>query len=337
MIDVDWDNLGFDVTPTKSMFKATCLEKAKWEHGALIPYGNIELSPAANVLNYGQGAFEGVKAFNTAKGNVVLFRVDKNAARMAFSTKRLCIPEMETDFFIDAVIKVVKDNIEYVPPHGQGSLYIRPVVWGTSEGIGVKPASEYTFMIFVTPVGPYFKKGINPLSLKITNQFHRAAPKGIGNIKAIGNYSASLYPLNEAKKEGFDEVIYLDAAREELIEEVGSANFFIFQDGKIKTPALSGSILGGVTRDSVCLVSREILGIPVEETDIYVKDIESSDEVFCTGTAVVVCPIGKVTFKGKTHVINKNKIGPVTKKIREIILSIQNEQTQDTFNWLRHI
>jgi branched-chain amino acid aminotransferase len=337
MIDIDWDNLGFDVTPTKSMFKATCHGKANWEYGELIPYGNIELSPAANVLNYGQGAFEGVKAFRTAKDNVVLFRVDKNAARMALSTKRLCIPEMNTDFFIDAVTKVVKDNIDYIPPHGKGSLYIRPVVWGTSAGIGVKPASEYTFMVFVTPVGPYFKKGINPLNLKITNQFHRAAPKGIGNIKAIGNYSASLFPLTEAKKEGFDEVIYLDAAREEIIEEVGSANLFIFQKGKIKTPSLSGSILGGVTRDSVCSVSRKILKIPVEETDIYVRDIESADEVFCTGTAVVVCPIGKVTFNSKTHVINKNKMGPVTRKIRETILSIQNEQIQDTYNWLRYI
>jgi len=337
MINIQWDKLGFDVVPTKSMFKATCSQNETWKNGSIIPYGNIELSPAANVLNYGQGAFEGVKAFRTIKSNIVLFRADKNAARMAFSTRRLCIPEMDTDFFIDAVTKVVKDNIEYVPPHGQGSLYIRPVVWGTSAGIGVKPASEYTFMIFVTPVGPYFKKGINPLSLKITSQFHRAAPKGIGNIKAIGNYSASLYPLTEAKKEGFDEVIYLDAAREEIIEEVGSANFFIFQDGKIKTPSLSGSILGGVTRDSVCLVAREILGISVEETDIYIKDIENSDEVFCTGTAVVVCPIGRVTFKGKTHVINKNTMGPITKKIRETILSIQNEEIKDTHNWLRHI
>lgn len=236
MISIDWDKLGFDVIPTKSMFKATCNQNGKWENGSIVPYGNIELSPAANVLNYGQGAFEGVKAFRTSKNNTVLFRVDKNAARMALSTRRLCIPEMDIDFFIQSIIKTVKDNIDYVPPHGKGSLYVRPVVWGTSIGIGVKPATEYTFMIFVTPVGPYFKKGINPLNLKVTDHYHRAAPKGIGNIKAIGNYSASLLPLSEAKDEGFDEVIYLDAANEEYIEEVGSANMFILKEGIIYTP-----------------------------------------------------------------------------------------------------
>jgi len=337
MIDIDWDELGFDVTPTKSMFKATCNQNEKWENGSIIPYGNIELSPAANVLNYGQGAFEGVKAFRTSKNNTVLFRVDKNAARMALSTKRLCMPEMDIDFFIKSVTKIVKDNIDYVPPHGKGSLYIRPVVWGTSIGIGVKPATEYTFMIFVTPVGPYFKKGIHPLNLKVTNLYHRAAPKGIGNIKAIGNYSASLFPLSEAKEEGFDEVIYLDAINEEYIEEVGSANMFILKDGKIFTPPLSGSILGGVTRDSVCIVVEKILKIPVKEVNISFQDLISADEVFCTGTAVVVSPIGKISFNGISHKINDNKMGKVTKKIRETIVGIQNEQLDDSYNWLKYI
>lgn len=337
MIDIDWDELGFDVTPTKSMFKATCNQNEKWGKGSIIPYGNIELSPAANVLNYGQGAFEGVKAFRTQKNNIVLFRVDKNAARMALSTKRLCIPEMNLDFFIESVIKTVKDNIDYIPPHGKGSLYIRPVVWGTSIGIGVKPATEYTFMIFVTPVGPYFKKGINPLNLKVTDQYHRAAPKGIGNIKAIGNYSASLFPLNEAKDEGFDEVIYLDSANEKFIEEVGSANMFILKDGEILTPPLSGSILGGVTRDSVCIVAEKILKIPVKEVNISFQNLISADEVFCTGTAVVVSPIGKVSFNGLSYKINQNEMGKITKKIRETILAIQNEQINDTYGWLKYI
>ena len=337
MISIDWDKLGFDVIPTKSMFKATCNQNGKWENGSIVPYGNIELSPAANVLNYGQGAFEGVKAFRTSKNNTVLFRVDKNAARMAHSTRRLCIPEMDVDFFIESVIKTVKDNIEYVPPHGKGSLYIRPVVWGTSIGIGVKPATEYTFMIFVTPVGPYFKKGINPLNLKVTDHYHRAAPKGIGNIKAIGNYSASLLPLSEAKDEGFDEVIYLDAANEEYIEEVGSANMFIIKKGIIYTPPLSGSILGGVTRDSVCTVAEKILKIPVKELNINFQDLISADEVFCTGTAVVVSPIGKISFNGLNHKINNNEIGKITKKIRETILAIQNEQLSDAYDWLKYI
>jgi branched-chain amino acid aminotransferase len=337
MISIDWDKLGFDVIPTKSMFKATCNQNGKWENGSIVPYGNIELSPAANVLNYGQGAFEGVKAFRTSKNNTVLFRVDKNAARMALSTRRLCIPEMDIDFFIQSIIKTVKDNIDYVPPHGKGSLYVRPVVWGTSIGIGVKPATEYTFMIFVTPVGPYFKKGINPLNLKVTDHYHRAAPKGIGNIKAIGNYSASLLPLSEAKDEGFDEVIYLDAANEEYIEEVGSANMFILKEGIIYTPPLSGSILGGVTRDSVCIVAEKILKIPVKEVNISFQDLISADEVFCTGTAVVVSPIGKISYNKLSHKINNNEMGKVTKKIRETILAIQNEQLYDAFDWLKYI
>jgi|TARA_B110000438_G_scaffold45270_1_gene45333 branched-chain amino acid aminotransferase len=334
MVNIEWDKLGFDVVPTKSMFKAICSDGEKWKEGSIIPYGNIELSPAANVLNYGQGAFEGVKAFRTKKGNIVLFRIDKNAARMALSTKRLCIPEMNKSFFINAVMKTVKDNIDYIPPYGQGSLYIRPVIWGTSPGIGVSPASEYTFMVFVSPVGPYFKKGIRPLNLKITDQYHRAAPKGIGNIKAIGNYSASLYPLVEAKNEGFDEVIYLDAADEKRVEEVGSANLFIYKDGIIKTPKLSGSILGGVTRDSVCVVASNILDLPVQETDIYVEDLTSSDEVFCTGTAVVVSPVGRIKFREETFQINQNQMGPITKKIRETILAIQREEIDDSFGWL---
>jgi branched-chain amino acid aminotransferase len=337
MINIQWDKLGFDVVPTKSMFKATCSQNETWKNGAIVPYGNIELSPAANVLNYGQGAFEGVKAYRTIKGNIVLFRADKNAARMAFSTRRLCIPEMDTQFFMDAVMKTVKDNIDYVPPYGKGSLYIRPVIWGTSAGLGVKPASDYTFMVFVTPVGPYFKKGIQPLNLKITDQYHRAAPKGIGNIKAIGNYSASLYPLSQAKDEGYDEVVYLDAADGKRIEEVGSANFFIYKDGVLKTPSLSGSILGGVTRDSVCVVAKDVLNIEVEETDLYIDDIEHADEIFCTGTAVVVSPVGKITFNEKTYEINQNEMGPITKKIRETILAIQREESEDIYGWLKQI
>ena len=337
MVNIKWDNLGFDVTPTKSMFKAKCSQNGKWGNGLIVPYGNIELSPAANVLNYGQGAFEGVKAFRTIKNNIVLFRVDKNASRMALSTKRLWIPEMDEEFFVESIKNLVKDNIDYIPPHGKGSLYIRPVVWGTSAGIGVKPATEYTFMIFVTPVGPYFKKGTKPLNLKITDEYHRAAPKGIGNIKAIGNYSASLYALKEAKDEGFDEVIYLDAAEEKFIEEVGSANIFIVKNDKILTPPLAGSILEGVTRDSVCIVADKILKIPVKEVKLTIKDLINADEVFCTGTAVIVSPIGKLSYGGKGHNINQNKIGQVTRKIRETILAIQNEKINDNFGWLKYI
>ena len=335
--NIDWDTLGFDPIETRSMFVANCPLDGEWTNGSLIPYGNIELSPAAGVLNYGQGVFEGTKAYHTSKDNIVLFRIQRNAKRMAWSTKRLCIPEMNSDFFINAVTKTVKDNIDYIPPYGKGSLYVRPIVWGTAPALGVKAVSDYTFMVFVSPVGPYFKKGMRPLSLKVETDYHRAAPRGIGNAKAIGNYSASLYPLTMAKKQGFDEVIYLDSIDGERIEELGSANLFICKDGVLKTPKLSGSILDGVTRNSVCRIASEILDIQVEETDILLKDMLEADEVFCTGTAVVVAPVGQITFKNKIYEFDYSDIGPIAKKCKETLTALQRQEISDPFGWLKTI
>ena len=336
-LNIDWDSLGFDAVPTKSMFQAKCKINGNWSGGKLIPYGNIELSPAAGVLNYGQGVFEGMKAFCTAKGNKILFRPNKNAERMRFSTKRLCIPEMDPEFFMDAVLQTVDDNLDYIPPYGKGSLYIRPIVWGTAPVLGVRPVSEYTFIVFVSPVGPYFKGGLKPLSLKITTDYHRAAPKGIGNAKAIGNYSASLYPLIEAKKEGFDEVIYLDANNNKTVEELGSANLFVCKDGIIKTPSLDGSILDGVTRNSVCKIAENMMGMKVVQTKVYIDDLYDADEIFCTGTAVVVTPVGKITYNDKVTKINGNIMGSITEQLRKTILGIQREEIDDPFNWLIHL
>ena len=335
--NIDWDTLGFDPIDTRSMFIAKCPLDGEWTNGSLIPYGNIELSPAAGVLNYGQGVFEGTKAYHTSKDNIVLFRIQRNAKRMAWSTKRLCIPEMNSDFFINAVTNTVKDNIDYIPPYGKGSLYVRPIVWGTAPALGVKAVSDYTFMVFVSPVGSYFKKGMRPLNLKVETDYHRAAPRGIGNAKAIGNYSASLYPLTMAKKQGFDEVIYLDSIDGERIEELGSANLFICKDGVLKTPKLSGSILDGVTRNSVCRIASEILDIQVEETDILLKDMLEADEVFCTGTAVVVAPVGQITFKNKIYEFDYSDIGPIAKKCKETLTALQRQEISDPFGWLKTI
>ena len=332
--NIDWDSLGFAPLETRSMFIANCPIDGKWESGSLVPYGKIELSPAAGVLNYGQGVFEGTKAYHTSKDNIVMFRIGRNAKRMAWSTERLCIPKMDPDFFIDAVTKTVKDNLDYIPPYGKGSLYVRPIVWGTAPAIGVRAVSEYTFVVFVSPVGSYFKDGIKPLNLKVETDYHRAAARGIGNAKAIGNYSASLYPLTKAKKEGYDEVIYLDSVDGERIEELGSANLFICKDGVIKTPKLSGSILDGVTRNSVCRIAKDILGIKVEETDIHLDELLEADEVFCTGTAVVVAPVGKVTYQNKVHHFSGGNIGPITNKCKETLTSIQREEITDPFGWV---
>ena len=335
--NIDWDSLGFNPVETRSMFIANCPIHGKWESGSLVPYGKIELSPAAGVLNYGQGVFEGTKAYHTSKDNIVMFRIGRNAKRMAWSTERLCIPKMDPDFFIDAVTKTVKDNLDYIPPYCKGSLYVRPIVWGTAPAIGVRAVSEYTFVVFVSPVGSYFKDGIKPLNLKVETDYHRAAARGIGNAKAIGNYSASLYPLTKAKKEGYDEVIYLDSVDGERIEELGSANLFICKDGVIKTPKLSGSILDGVTRNSVCRIAKDVLDIKVEETDIHLDELLEADEVFCTGTAVVVAPVGKVTYQNKVHHFSGGSIGPITNKCKETLTSIQREEITDPFGWVLKI
>ena len=335
MQELDWDSLAFSIYPTRSMFVAECDENGEWNMGDLIPYGDIKLSPAAGVLNYGQGVFEGVKAFRSSKDRIVFFRLEKNAERFYTSCERVCIPPVSVDLFMEAVEKVVKDNADYVPPMGKGSLYIRPVAWGTGPVLGVKPAPSYTFLVYVSPVGPYFKNGVKPLNLKVTNRYHRAAPKGIGNAKVIGNYSASLYPRKLAINDGFDEVIYLNAADENIVEEVGSANLFALKENVLKTPRLAGSILPGVTRNSAIYLAREVLGLDVQETDLTLDELLHADVAFCTGTAVVVTPIGKISTDDAPFVIGNGETGKVTSQLREMILGIQSETKDDKFGWVK--
>ena len=334
MNKIDWDNLTFSLTPAKSMFISHWENEKNWTDGKLIPFGNISMSPAAGVLNYGQGIFEGMKAFRTIENRIVLFRPDKNIERATLSAERLCIPIVPFDLFMDGLLKVVKDNSDFIPPSDKGSLYIRPIIWGTGAVLGVGPASSYTFLIYVSPVGPYFKSGIRCLNMRVTKNFHRAAPRGVGNFKTIGNYAASLYPQKLAKSSGFDEVIYLNAGDNESIEEVGSANLFIVKDKTVLTPPLGGTILPGVTRDSVIHISREILGLDVEERLISLSEMMEADEVFCTGTAVSVTPIGKITSDDSVGIINGNKIGNITLALNTELTSIQKELKDDPFGWL---
>jgi len=334
---LDWGNLEFKVYPTRSMWKGECGSGEKWSKGELIPYGTVEMSPASSVLNYGQGVFEGMKAYHSSKDRIVLFRPDRNANRMVQSTHRLCIPEMEEDYFLQAVTETVKDNIDYIPPYGKGSMYVRPITFGMTPSISVGPALDYIFIVFCSPVGSYFKSGIKPLHLLMSSEYHRAAPRGIGNAKAIGNYSASLLPGSMAKSQGYNEVIYLKAANEDYVEEMGAANLFALSGKTLKTPKLGGSILPGVTRDSVIRIASEMLGLQVEEGDLHVDELLTADEVFCTGTAVVVTPIGKVTKDGKEHTIGNGGFGTVTKTLRKTLLSIQYEEIDDPFNWVSPI
>ena len=332
--DIDWDKLGFNVHPTRSIWKGECKIDETWSNGKLVPYGKIEMSPASCVLNYGQGVFEGMKAYHSAKDRIVLFRPNRNANRMKESTRRLCIPIMEKDYFINAVSKTVKDNIDYIPPHGKGSMYVRPITFGITPSISVGPAVDYLFMVFGSPVGSYFKDGVKPLHLLISNEYHRAAPKGIGNAKAIGNYSASLLPGTSAKSQGYNDVIYLRAANENCVEEMGSANLFAIMGKVLKTPKLGGSILPGVTRNSVLKIASEILGLEIDEGDLTIAELLRADEVFCSGTAVVVTPVGKVTKDGKDYNFGNGGYGNITKTLRKTLMMIQNEEMEDPFGWV---
>ncbi len=332
--DIDWDNLTFSLTPARSMYIAEQRDNNAWEPGKLVPFGNVSMSPAAGVLNYGQGVFEGLKAFRTSRDRIVLFRPENNAVRAIDSAERLCIPPVPKEMFVEALLEVVRDNADYIPPCGKGSLYVRPVIWGTGEVLGVKPVQSYTFLVFVSPVGNYFKSSEKCLHLKITNKFHRAAPRGTGGLKAIGNYAASLLPQKLAKKAGFDEVIYLNAANENFVEELGSANLFILKDQTLVTPSLTGSILPGVTRDSVIQISKEILNLEVQEKTVSVDEVLDADEVFCSGTAVTVTSIGKITTDETFRIISGGKIGPFTRRIGEIFSEIRNETVNDQFKWL---
>ena len=262
--NIDWGNLKFEVLPTRSMWQAEGQAGNAWAKGELIPYGKVKMSPASCVMNYGQGVFEGLKAYHTARDRIVLFRPQMNAKRMGQSTQRICIPEITEDYFLEAIGQTVSDNIDFVPPYKQGSMYIRPISFGTSPSISVGPSSDYLFMVFVSPVGPYFKGGVKPLHLIVSEKYHRAAPKGIGNAKAIGNYSSSLLPGSKAKSAGFNEVIYMKASDETYVEEMGAANLFSLTGNILKTPKLGGSILPGITRDSVIPVSYTHLTLPTK-------------------------------------------------------------------------
>ncbi|KAF3951936.1 hypothetical protein CMV_022455 [Castanea mollissima] len=249
--DVNWDELGFSLTPTDFMFEMKCFQGEDFSQGNLIPYGKIELSPAAAILNYGQGLFEGLKAYRREDGHIVLFRPEQNAMRMKMGAERMCMPSPSVEQFIDAVKQTVLANKRWVPPPGKGSLYIRPLLMGSGSILGVAPAPEYTFLVYTSPVGNYYKGTGTPINLIVEDKLHRAIPRGAGGVKTIANYSPVLQALTQAKSKGFSDVLFLDAKTGQNIEEVSACNIFIVKDKIISTPATLGTILPGVTRKSI--------------------------------------------------------------------------------------
>ena len=332
--NINFDELTFTFTETRSMYVTKCKQGDDWNTGELFPYGNISISPASTVLNYGQGLFEGMKAYRTNDGRILLFRPEKNAERAAKGCLRLSMPEIPKKIFMDAVKKVVNDNSDYIPPTEKGALYIRPIIFGSAEGLGVAPSTEYTFMVYCSPVGPYFKGGLSPIKLIVSTDYHRAPLKGTGGVKAIGNYVPGMLPSGNAKKKGFAEIIYLDAAEEKYVEEVGAANFFAIIDGKIITPELTGSILPGITRDSVMRIAKEKLGIDIEERRISIDEVMEAEEVFCAGTAAIISPIGSIKYKNEEHLFSDGNVGPVTRELYDILTGIQYGNNNDSFDWI---
>ena len=336
--DIDWGNLGFGYVKTDYRYVSN-FKGGAWDEGGLITDDTVTISECACVLQYAQTVFEGMKAYTTEDGRIVTFRPDLNAERMENSAKRLEMPAFPRDRFVEAVVETVKANAAYVPPYGSGAtLYVRPFMFGSNAVIGVKPAEEYQFRVFTTPVGPYFKGGVKPLTIRVSD-FDRAAPCGTGHIKAGLNYAMSLHAIVDAHKNGFDENMYLDPKTRTKVEETGGANFlFVTKDGKVVTPK-SDSILPSITRRSLIYVAKEYLGLEAEEREIYFDEVKDFAECGLCGTAAVISPVGKIVDHGKEICFpsGMTEMGPITKKLYGTLTGIQMGRIEAPKGWLQVI
>ena len=333
--DIDWSNLGFGYVKTDKRFVAN-YKNGAWDNGVITDDDKVVISECAGVLQYSQSCFEGMKAYTTENGHTVIFRPDMNASRMADSCRRLEMPVFPEDKFVEAIAETVRANEDWVPPYGSGaSLYIRPYMFGSNPVIGVKPADEYQFRVFTTPVGPYFKGGAKPLTIKVSD-FDRAAPHGTGHIKAGLNYAMSLHAIVTAHAEGYAENMYLDPATRTKVEETGGANFlFVTKDGKVVTPK-SDSILPSITRRSLVHVAKEYLGLEVEEREVLFDEVKDFAECGLCGTAAVISPVGKIVDHGKEICLpsGMDEMGPVTKKLYETLTDIQMGRIEAPKGWI---
>lgn len=336
--DIDWSNLGFSYIKTDQRYVSNFKDGA-WDAGTLTGDDQITISECACVLQYAQTIFEGLKAYTTEDGHVVCFRPDLNAERMQQSAERLEMPIFPKERFVDAVVQTVEANMDYVPPYGSGAtLYVRPYMFGSNAVIGVAPAEEYQFRIFCTPVGPYFKGGAKPITIRVSD-FDRAAPHGSGHIKAGLNYAMSLHAIVDAHKKGFDENMYLDPATRTKVEETGGANFlFITKDNKVVTPK-SDSILPSITRRSLMYVAEKYLGLEVEQREVYLDEVKDFAECGLCGTAAVISPVGKIVDHGKEICFpsGMDEMGPITKKLYDTLTGIQMGRIDAPEGWIKVI
>ncbi|MFD7413675.1 branched-chain amino acid aminotransferase, partial [Kitasatospora purpeofusca] len=339
-------NPGFGRVFTDHMVTIRWTEGVGWHDAQLAPYAPIEMDPANMTLHYGQAIFEGLKAYRQADGSIATFRPEANAARFQASARRLAMPELPVEAFVEAVELLVQQEQAWVPNEPEQSLYLRPFMFATEVGLGVRPANSYLFMIIASPAGAYFPGGVKPVSVWLSEDYVRAAPGGTGAAKCAGNYAASLVAQAEAAAKGCDQVVWLDAAEHRWIEEMGGMNlYFVLGEGKdarIVTPELSGALLPGITRDSLLQLATD-LGYAVEERKISTEEWKQGNadgtltEVFACGTAAVITPVGSVKSRGGDWTVGAGEPGPVTMELRRSLLAIQGGQAPDTHGWLHRI
>jgi len=339
--EIDFENLGFGEVFSDHMFSMD-YKNGEWTKQRIEPYGKIEFEPAMCTLHYAQAVFEGLKAFNTKDGSINIFRPEKNLERMNRSNERMCMPTIDKDVFFDAMTELIKLERDWIPKDTGHSLYIRPFIFGTENFIGVHPSSTYRFMIILSPVGAYYKEGFNPVSLLVPDEYVRAVKGGVGEAKTAGNYAASLLPARIAQEKGFTQVLWLDGEHHKYIDEVGTMNIFFVIDDEVITPPLEGSILPGVTRDTVLDLTGS-WGMKVSERRISIDELIQSSkegrlqEVFGTGTAAVISPVDEIQYRDTNININHGHIGPLARRLFDEITGIQYGEIPDTHGWIYNI
>ncbi|MGC4378675.1 branched-chain amino acid aminotransferase [Fictibacillus sp. Mic-4] len=330
--------LGFGKYFTDHMFVMDYNEDKGWHHPRITPYEPLVLDPSAMVFHYGQAIFEGLKAYRTPQGKALLFRPRKNIERLNLSCERMGIPTVDVELVLEAIQQLLELEKEWIPTEEGTSLYIRPFIIATEPYLGVRPAGQYKFMVILSPVGPYYSDQLNPVKIFVEDFYVRAVPGGVGYVKTAGNYAASLKAQTKAEELGYDQVLWLDAIEKKYVEEVGSMNIFFKVNGEVVTPQLNGSILGGVTRDSVIHLLKH-WGVKVREERIPIDEIIKAhqngelEEVFGTGTAAVISPVGELNYKGEKIIVNGYETGELSKQIYQSITNIQLGKEEDVFNW----
>ncbi len=332
------DSLGFGVYFTDHMFVMDYTEGKGWHDPQIVPYGSVALDPSCMVFHYGQSVFEGLKAYKADDGGVLLFRPHSNMKRINISNDRLCIPQIDEEFAVEAIKELVQIDRDWIPEGKGTALYIRPFIFATDPQVGVHPAKTYKFFVILSPVGAYYKEGLNPVKIYVEDQYVRAVRGGIGFAKTAGNYAASLKAQAVAEEKGYTQVLWLDGVEKKYIEEVGTMNVFFKINGTVITPALNGSILAGITRDSSIAILKS-WGVPVEERRLSIAEVYEAydngtlEEVFGTGTAAVISPVGELCWEGRKIEINNGEIGPLSQKLYDTITGLQSGKLEDTFGY----